>query len=162
MPRDLTDVYCLLQQASAWLRAQGSAQWNPVYPIDRFARDVHEGHVWYWKSGAGALATVTLLPRRPDYYPAGVWDHEIPAWYLCRFAVKRALARRGVGETLLRQIEIDAADRGLKALRLDVVAASPFLERYYLAQGFKDCGTVEIKGERSILLEKRVGLAAVK
>lgn len=162
LPRDLTDVYCLLREASAWLRAHGSAQWNPVYPIDRFARDVDEGHVWYWKSGADPLATVTLLPRRPDYYPAGVWDDEIPAWYVCRFTVTRALAGRRVGESLLRQLELDAADGCLQALRLDVVAASPYLERYYLAQGFNNRGTVEIKGERSILLEKRVGLAAVE
>jgi GNAT superfamily N-acetyltransferase len=156
LPCDLTDVYRLLQEASAWLRAQGSTQWNPAYPLERLAQEVEDGHVWYWKAGAGPLATVTLLPRRPDYYPVGVWDDEMPAWYVCRFTVKRTLAGRRVGETLLRQLEIDAADSGLQALRLDVVAVNPFLERYYLARGFKDCGTVEIKGERSVLLEKLV------
>jgi hypothetical protein len=70
--------------------------------------------------------------------------------------VKRTLAGRGVGENLLRELEIDAAGSGLQALRLDVVAANPLLERYYLARGFKDCGTVEIRGERSVLLEKRI------
>jgi hypothetical protein len=156
LPCDLTDVYCLLQEASSWLRAQGSAQWNPVYPIERFAREVEEGHVWCWRAEAAPLATVTLLSRRPDYYPAGVWDDGIPAWYVCRFTVKRTLAGRRVGETLLRQLEFDAARGGVQVLRLDVVAASPFLERYYLAQGFKDCGIVEIRGERSVLLERLV------
>jgi GNAT superfamily N-acetyltransferase len=156
LPRDLTDVYCLLQEASAWLQAQGSAQWNKVYPIERFEQDVEDGHVWCWRAAGAPMATVTLLPRRPDYYPAGVWDDETPAWYVCRFTVKRTLAGRGVGEELLRQLEMDAAGSGLKALRLDVVAASPFLERYYLARGFADCGTVEIKGERSVLFERRV------
>jgi GNAT superfamily N-acetyltransferase len=152
----VADVYVLLQEASAWLHAQGSTQWNPVYPIERFAQEVEDGHVWYWKAGATPLATVTLLPQRPDYYPAGVWDDGMPAWYVCRFTVKRTLAGRGVGENLLRQLEIDAAGSGLQALRLDVVAANPFLERYYLARGFKDCGTVEIRGERAVLLERRI------
>jgi ribosomal protein S18 acetylase RimI-like enzyme len=156
LPRDLTDVYSLLQEASAWLRAQGSTQWNPVYPLERFAQEVEDGHVWCWKAGAAPLATVTLLPRRPDYYPAAVWDDGLPAWYVCRFTVKRTLAGRRVGETLLRQLEVDAAACGLQALRLDVVEASPFLERYYLARGFKDCGTVEIKDERSVLFERLV------
>ena len=158
LPRDLTDLYSLLQEASAWPRAQGSTQWNPVYPIERFAQEVEDGHVWYWKLGTAPLATVTLLPRRPDYYPAGVWDDDVPAWHVCRFTVKRTLAGHRVGETLLRQLELDAAGSGLQALRLDAVAANPFLERYYLARGFEDCGTVEIRGERSVLLERRLGV----
>ena len=122
LPRDLTAVYSLLQEASAWLRAQGSTQWNPAYPLDRFAQEVADGHVWYWKSSSAPLATVTLLPRRPDYYPAGVWDDNVPAWYICRFTVKRTLAGRGVGENLLRELEIDAAGSGLQALRLEAIS----------------------------------------
>ena len=156
LPRDLADLYSLLKEASAWLRAQGSAQWNPTYPIERFTQEVEDGHVWYWKSGIALLATVTLLPRRPEYYPAGVWDDVLPAWYVCRFTVQRALTGRRVGESLLRQLELEAAACGVQALRLDVVASSPFLVRYYLAQGFEDCGTVEIMGERAVLLERRV------
>jgi GNAT superfamily N-acetyltransferase len=156
LPRDLRAVYSLLQEASAWLRAQGSTQWNPTYPIERFTQEVEDGHVWYWKSGIAPIATVTLLPRRPEYHPAGVWDDDVPAWYVCRFTVKRTLAGHGVGENLLQQLEIDAAGSGLQAMRLDVVSANPFLERYYLARGFRDCGTVQIRGERSALLERRV------
>jgi GNAT superfamily N-acetyltransferase len=156
LPSELSDVYGLLQEASAWLRAQGSTQWNLVYPLERFTREVEAGHVWCWKVAAEPLATVTLLPSRPEYYQPGIWEDGIPAWYVCRFTVKRTRAGRRIGERLLRQLELDAAASGLRALRLDVIAANPFLERYYLARGFEACGTVEIKGERSVLLERRV------
>ena len=162
LPSDLVGVYGLLEEASSWLRARGSAQWSSVYPIERFAREVAEGHVWYWGAGEEPIATVTLLPRPPDYYPQDVWNDGTPAWYLCRFAVKRALARRRVGESLLRQLEIDAAGQGLRALRLDVGPEAPFLQDYYRAHGFEDRGVVELMGVQSALLERlvRAGLPA--
>ena len=154
---DLRSLYALLEEASAWLRAKGVAQWNPVYPIERFARDIEAGHVWYWKTGAEAVATVTVLPHRPDYYPAGLWEDDVPAWYVCRLVVTRKLAGRRVGEQLLNELEADAACAGIRALRLDVTAANPFLERYYLARGFLDRGQAEIKRDRSLILERPVG-----
>jgi hypothetical protein len=60
------------------------------------------------------------------------------------------------GERLLNEIEADAALAGMKALRLDVTAANPFLQRYYLARGFLDCGHADIKGERLLILERPV------
>ena len=73
------------------------------------------------------MATVTLLPQPPDYYPEHIWDGA-PAWYVGRFTVTRSLVGRGVGEHLLNQLEIDAADAGIHALRLDVAAATSFLQ----------------------------------
>lgn len=151
---DWQKVHGLLVEAAAWLREKGLRQWNPEYPSHRFAREVEAGSVWYWAGGGEVIATATLHELRPEYYPPGVWEDEIPAWYVCRFTVARRFAGQRVGEQVLERIEADAVGAGIRALRLDVTASNPFLEEYYLARGFQRHQTVEIFGEPSVMLEK--------
>ncbi len=153
---DLARVYALLEEGSAWLRSKGLAQWNPPYPIERFRRELEAGYVWLWAERESPIATVTLFPTRPDYYPDQIWSDGIPAWYICRLAVARRLAGGGVGHEVLTQIERDAAANGLAALRLDVTASNPFLERYYVERGYTRVATGDIKGGASVFLEKRL------
>jgi GNAT superfamily N-acetyltransferase len=153
-PSDLRRLYALLEEASVWLRHKGLAQWNPVYPLYRFTREIEQGNVWYWETAGQPVATVTLLSSQPDYYPAGVWDDSSPAWYLCRFTVKRAWRGQGLGERLLHELGTDAGASGIRSLRLDVGTANPFLESYYVARGFVRRGVVAIHGEPSVILEK--------
>jgi GNAT superfamily N-acetyltransferase len=150
------DVYELLLEASAWLKRKGIRQWDPPYPRARFVREIEEGHVWYWAFSDEALGTVTLLEHRPEYYPPGVWDDAVSAWYVCRFTVSRKLVGQRVGEQLLSGLEADARARGIAALRLDVSSSNPFLERYYVERGFELRQTGEIFGARSAFLEKRL------
>jgi len=125
---DSEKLYGLLLEASAWLRGKGLRQWNPVYPRERFPREIEAGHVWHWAFGGEPIATVTLLERRPEYYPRGIWEDGLRAWYVCRFTVSRTLAGRRIGERLLEVLEADAVDKGVRVLRLDVVSSNPFLE----------------------------------
>jgi len=64
--------------------------------------------------------------------------------------------RAALGEHVLGQLEADAGGTGIQALRLDVTTANPFLEEYYLACGFQRDQTVEIFGERCVLLQKPI------
>jgi Acetyltransferase (GNAT) domain len=155
-PDDCEGLYGLLVDASAWLKGKGLQQWNPEYPRQRFVREIDEGHVWYWAAGGESIATVTLLERRPEYYPQGVWQDELLAWYVCRFTVSRKLAGRRVGEQLLNGIDNDATRAGIQALRPDVTGSNPFLESYYVNRGFERCQTVEIFGDRCALLQKTI------
>jgi ribosomal protein S18 acetylase RimI-like enzyme len=155
--KDADELYGLLVEASAWLKEKGLRQWNPAYPRQRFAREVDEGHVWYWAAEGQAIGTITLLERRPEYYPRGVWEDGPRAWYLCRFAVSRKLAGRRVGEHLLAGLESDAVTAGIRALRLDVTSSNPFLEAYYTARGFERRQTAELFGEQCVFLERSIG-----
>jgi hypothetical protein len=83
---DIESIAALLHERSAWLQANGIDQWQPPYPIDRLAREVDEGVVWYWRAAVRLVATVTLLTNVPDYYPPGLWSDDRPSWYVCRFA----------------------------------------------------------------------------
>jgi GNAT superfamily N-acetyltransferase len=153
---DLPAVYGLLEECSAWLRDRAIPQWNPVYPFERFAREVNEGHVWHLRSQGASVATVTLLEQRPEYYPHRIWNDGLDAWYVCRLAVGRRLVGAGIGSKLLAQIEAAAALAGRRALRLDVSAANPFLEGYYVARGYRRVTVAEIGGSSSIFLAKAV------
>jgi GNAT superfamily N-acetyltransferase len=153
---DAEELYGLLVEASAWLKGKGLRQWNPQYPRQRFVREIEEGHVWYWAAEGEVIGTVTLLERRPAYYPHGMWEDCVRAWYVCRLVVSRKLAGRRVGERLLHEIETDAEAAGIQALRLDVVGSNPFLEAYYVAHGFERCQVGEIFGEGCALLERTI------
>jgi predicted GNAT family N-acyltransferase len=155
---DLSEVYALLEERSAWLRSKGVAQWNPVYPMERLSREIEAGHVWYWEVNRKIVATVTLFSTRPDYYPPHVWQDTTRAWYIARLAVATRLGGAGIGKRLLNSIEHDGALEELQALRLDVAASNPFLEEYYAALGFCRVATGEIKGAPSVFLEKRLAL----
>jgi GNAT superfamily N-acetyltransferase len=155
-PSELHAVYGLIEESSAWLRDKGLAQWNPVYPFERFSREVEQGHVWYWTSRMGPTATVTLLEQRPNYYPDEIWNDDVAAWYVCRFAVTRKLLGTNVGSRLLLELEHAAAIAGRRALRLDVTASNSFLERYYATRGFRRIAVADVRSERSVFLEKTV------
>ena len=147
-------MYALLEECSLWLRENGIAQWHAPYPRQRFDREVEAGAVWFWPGARGVDATVTLLAERPDYYPASIWQDDTAAWYICRFAVARRLNGTGLGARLLGEICADASAARIAALRLDVVASNPFLPRYYETNGFYRVAEADIKGERSVFLEK--------
>jgi len=155
-PSELGNVYQLLVNATAWLREKGLSQWSRVYPVERFAKEVSAGQVWYWGIADEPIATVTVYENRPEYYPAGAWEDSATAWYLCRLAIARQFVGQRVGESVLASLEGDAAAAAVQALRLDVATSSSFLERYYVGQGFERHQVVEIFGERAALLEKTI------
>ena len=153
---ELEKVYRLLVDATAWLREKGLAQWSRVYPAERFAREVSAGHVWYWNAHDEPIATVTIHEDRPDYYPSGTWADSTAVWYLSRLAIARQWVGHRVGELVLASLERDAAATDVRALRLDVTTSNPFLEQYYVRQGFQRHQVVEIFGEGAMLLEKKI------
>ena len=154
---DVSDGYALIVECSEWLRSKAIPQWNPTYPLQRFERDVAAGEVWIWRGDASVDATVTVSSKRPEYHPAHMWQEKTSAWYICRFAVARALKGTGFGVRVLTELEDAARREGIAALRLDVAAANPFLVSYYEARGFSVTAREEIMGAAAVFLEKYLG-----
>jgi GNAT superfamily N-acetyltransferase len=151
---DASEAYASIQECSDWLRAKGISQWDPVYPRQRFDRDVAAGEVWVWRSPAGIDATVTLSSVRPDYYPRYLWKDAERACYVCRFAIARRLKGAQLGVRLLGELERDARVAGIATLRLDVSAAYPFLTAYYVERGFEVIDRADIMGVAAVFLQK--------
>lgn len=153
-PDDLDAVAELLAQRTKWLRARNIPQWTTPYPRDRLVRDIEHSEVWCWKHEAVVIATATVSTHRPSYYPEHVWTDDARVTYLCRLAVSTAWAGQAVGVRVMRELQADAGAHGVRALRLDVTAANPFLERYYATDGFALVATGDIFGEPALFLEK--------
>jgi GNAT superfamily N-acetyltransferase len=153
-PDDLHAVAALLDQRTKWLRARNIPQWTRPYPHARLVRDIGNGEVWCWRHQADVIATATVSFDRPSYYPEHVWTEDARVKYLCRLAVSTAWAGHAVGVRVMRELQADARTHGVRAMRLDVTAANPFLERYYATGGFARVATGDIFGEPALFLEK--------
>jgi ribosomal protein S18 acetylase RimI-like enzyme len=147
-------LYAILSERTAWLAERGIAQWPSPYPRDLFDADIANGWVLVLRrEGSRLVGTATVYPRAPAYYP-----RELPpdafARYICRLAVGVAFQGQQLGREALRLLAADQASRGARRLRLDVVAANPFLERYYRASGFEVILRAPISGTPSLFMQR--------
>jgi ribosomal protein S18 acetylase RimI-like enzyme len=149
-------LYAVLSERVAWLAERGIAQWQSPYPRSLFDADIAKGWVLALRSeGERVVGTVTVYPGAPAYYPS-----ELPpdpfAHYICRLAVGVAFQGQELGREALRLLAADRASRGARRLRLDVVAANPFLERYYRASGFEAIFRASVLGMPSVFMEREL------
>jgi GNAT superfamily N-acetyltransferase len=134
---DIDDVLAVLDEAAAWLRAQGVRQWPPHFRQEWIEPDVREGNTWLAVGEEAVLATVTLDWDDP------LWaDRPASAGYVHRLAVRRSAA--GLGARLLDWAADTAASAGRGVLRLDCVASNGRLRSYYEAAGFRHCGDARV------------------
>lgn len=155
--KDIDRLYSILEECSEWLRSKGIQQWNPVYPKKLFLKDIKDGAVFYFTEQDEITGTATVLKEKPFYYPENVWDDKTKAWYVCRLAVPRKLKTKRVGEKNITEIEYEAKQHGIECVRLDVIKANPFLEKYYSRLGYEQVGEVILKNTPSVLMQKRIG-----
>jgi GNAT superfamily N-acetyltransferase len=138
-PGQVDDVLLVLNEAAAWLRDRGIAQWPPRFEAPQVVGAISRGETWLVTAGRATCGTVTLdLSDR-------VWDG-VPgrAVYVHRMAVRRPAA--GLGAAILAWAADLAREQGLDALRLDCVASNERLRGYYEAAGFTHRGDVTVRG----------------
>jgi len=127
--------------------------------VERFAADIDQGNVWWCEDGAGLLGTVTLTERMPTYHPPTIWSPHRRAWYIMRLAVPTGRGGQGAGRQILRAVEDKATHEGVEVLRLDCLATTPLLTRYYRDAGFELIGAEEIFGKPASFLERSLNEA---
>jgi len=75
--------------------------------------------------------------------------------YLSRFAVAPDVQRIGVGGALMHAVDLYAAERGLRRVRLHTALSNVPLVRFYRARGFRVAGSESSRGYERGRLEKR-------
>jgi ribosomal protein S18 acetylase RimI-like enzyme len=75
--------------------------------------------------------------------------------YLSRFAVAPDVQRIGVGGALMHAVDLYAAERGLRRIRLHTALSNVPLVRFYRARGFRVAGSESSRGYERGRLEKR-------
>lgn len=149
-------LHAILSERVVWLAERGIAQWQSPYPRNLFDADIVNGRVFALRGRDHLLVgTVTVYPHAPAYYPAELTPDPL-AHYICRLAVGVAFHGQQLGREALRVLASDQASQGARRLRLDVVAASAFLERYYHESGFKVILRAPIFGMPSVFMERDI------
>ncbi len=154
---DCNEIYGILLNCSDWLSQKGINQWKTPYPKDIFKKDIEKGAVYAFRKKNGEyLGTVSLLSKKPHYYPKDLFSDPTSAWYVCRLALQRSAMGQGLGAKMLKLVEAEALSKGINTLRLDVVQENPFLEQYYARAGYKKVKEDFIFGEKSVFMEKQI------
>ena len=138
-PDQAAEVLSVLDEAAAWLREQGIAQWPARFEPSWVEDAIRRGETWLVEADGAIAATVTLDWSDP------VWlDAEGSAGYVHRMAVRRRGA--GLGLVILAWAAEVARQHGCGALRLDCVTSNGRLRAYYEAAGFEWRGDVTVGG----------------
>ncbi len=148
-PGDLDIVIRLVREATEWLEAIGTDQWQEPWPDrpgqrERILNDLLKGKTWLVRDGKTIAATITLdddsplgLNERP-VWPAD--ESHTPVAYVRRVIVSRRYASHELGAALL-DWAADMAKKihGARLIRIDVWTSNTKLHEYYKGQHFTRC-----------------------
>jgi GNAT superfamily N-acetyltransferase len=136
-PEDIEAILALRTEASQWLAAKGSDQWQWPPRIAGIKVGIAAGTVWVIEGSVGdVVATITVDNfADPEFWlPA---DQPDTALYAHQMIVARSHARQGLGSALLDFAGALAQGSGRRWVRLDAWATNKPLQDYYLTQGFQ-------------------------
>ncbi len=132
---DVPTVTSILDEASAWLRSRGVAQWPDRFPADLLMASVAGEDLYLVLDDGDPAGTVTLQWSDPVF-----WGDRSDAGFVHRLAVKRGHA--GVGKQVLAWAEDQVVARNRQYLCLDTLSTNARLRRYYEELGFVAVGSI--------------------
>lgn len=180
---DVEGCMDLLDQRGAWLHdvkgitdqwprsMRGAAGGPGDRTYDRTAELHHAAECWtLWgiRDVTGRVVSCAIVDGRadPDYvrhYPptaidpeTGIAHAEPRTFYVHRMATALDCAGYGLGARLLNKAGDVARERGGVLLRLECSRTNQRLIRYYVGQGFRQVGSVEVPGRFSGALFQRI------
>lgn len=139
---DAATVADLWTEASAWLRAQGSDQWQ--YPVrwENLNAAVQSGTCWVIEHASATIGTITLDgDADPMYW--GPEDIPASALYAHRMVTARTARGMALGSAMLDWAGQKAQETGRTWIRLDAWRTNIRLREYYSSQGFELVRVVE-------------------
>lgn len=119
-----------------------------VYPARRDAEaGIREGTLFLAEEDGEAAGSFILSPRQEAAYAGAAWQAELEdrdVLTVYTFAVHPKRRGQGVGQAMLAFAARHAAERGVKALRLDVYEKNLPAIRLYESAGFRYADTVSL------------------
>jgi GNAT superfamily N-acetyltransferase len=151
---DVPATKTLMDTASGWLIAKGIYQWDRGYmPVETLADRVERGELYVCIRDGEVIGSLTTQEADPELWG----EDEGECLYLHTLVVRPDLRKTGLGHWLLQWVEILARQRGKTKVRLDCLAQSEALRRYYQAAGYEERGIKQMNETwAAVLLEKRV------
>ncbi|KAL4862806.1 hypothetical protein BDV12DRAFT_178363 [Aspergillus spectabilis] len=136
-PSDLEDVLALLYDRAAWLRQQGSNQWNTSSTFRQsFSNFILNGETWLLidETKEQAVGTVTITTERDlDFWSAA--EIQTPAIYISKIATRIDRGGEGLGEMIISWCRDFAMRRGMEVVRWDAWSTNARLHTFYRGIG---------------------------
>jgi GNAT superfamily N-acetyltransferase len=133
---DITLVADMWARSAAWLREQGSDQWQYPVKIYNIEAAVAAGNCWLAQRDESVIGTITVdAAGDPQlWFPE---DRPDDALYVHRMVVEEPERGSELGSAMLDWVGEQTTASGRHWVRLDAWRSNTALHRYYLARGFE-------------------------
>jgi GNAT superfamily N-acetyltransferase len=153
-PDELDIVSAIFAEATAWLAAQGSDQWQYPPNMEKITGSVEAGTCYLAFLDGEPVATITIDDiADPEFWTPD--DAPEAALYVHRLAILRKAAGQEMGATLLDFAARLADEAGKPLLRLDAWKSNTGLHQYYRDRGWRYVRTVDLPHRKSGVLFER-------
>ena len=135
---DAETIHAIRTSAADALTAEfGSGHWSHVESLDTLRRHAVDRDLFLAMSNGEAFGTFELESKTPGFYSRHWFtDPDAPAYYLFSMAIVKTSQRRGLGRTIMDEMEAMAVAHGKRALRLDAYDAPAGAGVFYEKCGF--------------------------
>ena len=148
---DVEEIWTILLQAKAQMRALGSCQWDENYPSEELVREdiaAGDGYVAQDAESGRVLAYgVVSFEGEPIYDQIyDLWDNNLPYIVVHRLAVSDLCKHQGVARWFMNEAEEVARACGVYNFRVDTKYDNHYMLSLIDRMGFHYVGEVEYRG----------------
>lgn len=146
---DLPAVLALIEQARAYLKAQGIDQWQGGYPAEAdIRRDIaaESAYVLEREGRIVASAALGFAPEESYGRIQGQWNTNGKYAVIHRIMVDAACKGNGIAGQMVWHFEELCHVRGVVSLRTDTHERNASMRRMLQKNGFVECGVVYLNG----------------
>ncbi len=155
---DADSVAALAGQAALRMSEQGIEQWDTLYPVrEDFLQDIRHRHLTVGLAEGEIVVFYTVNEDcEPEYREAQWKKPEMSHCILHRLCVNPLFQHRGIARQTMEHIQREAAEKGYRAIRLDVFSENPYALKLYRGCGYEQVGTARWRKGEFYLMEKYI------
>ena len=141
---DIAVIASVLRECVRHMTAQGSDQWDDVYPnTESVAEDVRSRSAYMAMDDSACIGAITLNEVQEPEYRSILWLTDSPRVLVVhRLAVRPELQGRGIAGRLMDFAEDFAVANGYASIRLDAYTGNPRALALYDSRGYVRTGQV--------------------
>lgn len=147
----------IIDEAKAFLKAQGIDQWQTGYPdLARIQLDLELKKGYFAVDGERIVGYLCVdFDGEPAYEGLdGAWHTEAPYVVVHRMAMKQESRGRGCASAVFAAVADLARSRGVTAFRVDTDEANQIMKHLLSKNGFAYCGTICFDNSEKIAFDK--------
>ncbi len=156
--QDLDAICSLLKDAIKEMEKHGIFQWDEIYLTrSDFEEDIGKNDLYVVYDDDTLIAFYVISREWDEQYDNAEWKYDDDSAYILhRFCVSPKVQNRGIGKTVLNQIEKQVKEMGYESIRLDTFTQNPYAQRLYRHNGYESRGYADWRKGRFDLMEKKL------